>query len=554
MNEEEKEVVSEEEVAEPEIEVEAPSKKKPSAKKGEAKKPKAKKTEAKKTEAKKAKVKKAEVKKAETPKKRVSRLTPFQLQKQQAVKGHKRFNHVRAKYYVQVRNAVNKNQETLDLYTALANKKATITGITRNEVKKFHSEFIEEIEKVITSLETIVVSPHKFINEFAEVVQVEKARRITPRAVKHMAQNVQNISEVHEGGRVIPKKVLNVFVDDDVVIYENRFVMTLIKRLQVFIELRYKYIEEHGDTKNSDVFTIKKEATIGELNFEFEGTVKMSVPSEDEGNRQSNLDLLERLRSLRKRTSFLVNSTFMRDMSRAIPVGNPIQQTNIIRLNYAYQDAYKLWVFINRYDELGIAYTITQSKVDFTPEYLERLDQLTLSAFLALETDHTQLAPAGIKQRIIKPYVQAGQLDYDLSDERFYEAGLPVKVMGRAETAEQKEARLKREAAREKARQRRIDAKNKEKERQALLKARAKERAKLKKKSEAERARIRKLDAQERQKEKNLERDRKRREKERLVAERKIYQSKMQEEARKLREARLAISKLASGGPENGEQ
>ena len=104
-----------------------------------------------------------------------------------------------------------------------------------------------------------MVSPHKFINEFAEVVQVEKARRITPpRAVKHMAQNVQNISEVHEGGRVIPKKVLNVFVDDDVVIYENRFVMTLIKRLQVFIELRYKYIEEHGDTKNSDVFTIKK--------------------------------------------------------------------------------------------------------------------------------------------------------------------------------------------------------------------------------------------------------------------------------------------------------
>ena len=89
----------------------------------------------------------------------------------------------------------------------------------------------------------------------------------------------------------------------------------------------------------------------------------------------------------------------MRDMSRAVPVGNPIQQTNIIRLNYAYQDAYRLWIFINRYDELGIAYTITQSKVDFTPEYLERLDQLTLSAFLALETDHTQLAPAGIKQK-----------------------------------------------------------------------------------------------------------------------------------------------------------
>ncbi len=492
--------------------------------------------------------------KAEAPPKRVRRLSPFQLQKQQAVKGHKRFNRVRTHYYTQVRRTVNKNQETRDLYTILANKKATITGITRNEIKKFDSEFIEQIEKSITSLETIVISPHKFINEFAEVVQVEKARRITPRAVKHMAQNVQNISEVHEGGRVIPKKVLNVYVDDDVVIYENRFVMTLIKRLQVFIELRYKYIEEHGDTKNSDVFTIKKDLMIGDLAFEFEGSVKMSVPSEDEGNRQSNIDLLERLKSLRKRTSFLVNSKFMSDMSRAVPVGNPIQQTNIIRLNYAYQDAYKLWVFINRYDELGIAYTITQSKVKFTPEYLERLDQLTLSAFLALETDHTQLAPAGIKQRIIKPYVQAGKLDYDLSDERFYEAGLPVKVMGRTETAEQKEARLKREAAREKARLKKIEANYKEKQRIALKKAREKEKAKLKKQAEAEKARIRKLEAEERQKEKNLERDRKRKEKERLVAERKIYQTKMQEEARKLREARLAISKLASGEKDDGEK
>ncbi len=525
MSEEEK-VVTEEVVAEP-IKPETPSKKKNSV---ESKTPS----------------------KKEVPKKRVRRLTPFQLQKQQAVKGHKRFSRVRARYYVQVKKTINKNQETLDLYTALANKRPTVSGITRNEVKKFDSEFIEQIEKAITSLETIVVSPHKFINEFAEVVQVEKARRITPRAVKHMAQNVQNISEVHEGGRVIPKKVLNVYVDDDVVIYENRFVMTLIKRLQVFIELRYKYIEEHGDTKNSDVFTIKKEVTIDNLTFEFEGSVKMSVPSEDEGNRQSNLDLLERLRSLRKRTSFLVNSTFMRDMARATPVANPVQQTNIIRLNYAYRDAYQLWLFINRYDELGISYTITQSKVEFTPEYLERLDQLTLSAFLALETDHSQLAPAGIKQRIVKPYVQAGKLDYDLSDERFYEAGLPVKVMGRQETAEQKEARLKREAAREKARLKREALKLKEKERKALSRARAKEMARLKKQHEAEKARFRKLEAKARQQEKNIERERKRKEKERLLAERRIYQSKMQEEARKLREARLRIAKLASSENDNG--
>ena len=493
-----------------------------------------------------------EKEKAKPRKKRT--ISPLQAAKIESLRGYNRYEKVRNRYYSLLKRAVQNSKPTTNLYNTLSNKKTQVSGFTRKEIKRFDKDFIEEIERIIPSLETIVISPHKFINEFTEIVQVEKARKITPRAVKFMAQNTQMISEIQDGGIVIPKQVLNVFVDDDVRIYENRFIMTLVKRLQVFIELRYKYILEHGDTKNSDQINIKNEIKLDDLTFEFEGKIKMSIPSDDEGARQSNIDLLERLKQIRKRTLFLVTSSFMKEMAKAVPVADPIQQTNIIRLNYAYQDAYQLWLFINRYDELGITYTTTQSKIDFDDKYMEKINQLVLNSFLAIETEHGRLSDKVIKQKTIKPYITPGELDYDLSDERFLEGGLPVKIRSRQETAEQKEARLKREAAKEKARQKREAKLLKDKERAALKKAKEKAAAKEKKAREAEKAKERQLEAKRRQAEKNLERARIRAEKEKILAVKRAYKQKIDDEWRKLKLARIAVAKLADKEKKNAEK
>nr|HPK29382.1 DUF2357 domain-containing protein [Bacilli bacterium] len=210
---------------------------------------------------------KAPASKAKSTPRKTRRLSPMELKKREALKGYENFKKVRTRYYSFLRRTVKQSKPTTSLFNTIANVRPELTGITRNEVKRFDAEFIEKIERVIPSLEEIVVNPHKFINEFAEVVQVEKARKLTPRAVKYMAQNAEHVAEVLDDGRVVPKKVLNVFVDDDLKIYENRFIMTLIKRLQIFIELRHKYIREHGDTRNTDQITIQKEVTVDETVF-----------------------------------------------------------------------------------------------------------------------------------------------------------------------------------------------------------------------------------------------------------------------------------------------
>lgn len=469
-------------------------------------------------------------------------LSEEDIAKRQALKAYKHYNRVKSRYFSFMRQITRRAKDSSALFTAISNGKTELSGTVRREIKKFDEEFILEIERVIPALEKIVMSPHKFIAEIAEDVQVEKAKKITPRAVKYLSQNSQNVDKILDDGKVIPKRVLNVYVDDDIKIYENRFVMTLIKRLQVFIELRYKYIQDHGDSKDSDVVEIKKEVQIGDNLFSFEGKMKMITPSEDEGRRKANDDILERLTSLRRRSMFLVTSSFMNEMSRTTLVQEPIQQTNIIRMNYLYQDAYRLWKFINRYDELGIVYKVTQARVNFDNKYLNILNHLALTAFLALDTEHATLAPRDIKIHTVKPRITPGVLDFEISDDRFLEHGLPVKVRTKIETEAQKEARLKREAAKAKAKEKKALEKQKAKEKADEKRRIAKEKMAARKKAAAEKARLRQEKALERQKELEAEAKRRREEKEKLLREKRAYENMLKEEARKLRLARINVA------------
>ena len=141
------------------------------------------------------------------------------------------------------------------------------------------------------------------------------------------------------------------FMDDELKIYENRFIMTLVRRLQAFIELRYKYISEHSDTRHSDIVKLTSEMKIDEVSYEFETKMRIVVPSDDDGKRHANADLLDRLLHIRKRITYLTTSRFMLEMRKVAPVSDPVQQTNIMRLNYEYQAAYRLWLLL-RYTRL----------------------------------------------------------------------------------------------------------------------------------------------------------------------------------------------------------
>ncbi|MDY0100570.1 MAG: hypothetical protein WCZ47_03910 [Bacilli bacterium] len=399
---------------------------------------------------------------------------------------------LKQKHFSRLKRLASSDEEYHELLNIFAASKNTYGGVSRREVKTYAPDFILEIERALPSLEAIVNDPHRFIKETAEVVGVEKAKKITQRSIEHMSQNTQNIRSVGSDGTIEPKRVLNMFMDDELKIYENRFIMTLVRRLQAFIELRYKYISEHSDTRHSDIVKLTSEMKIDEVSYEFETKMRIVVPSDDDGKRHANADLLDRLLHIRKRITYLTTSRFMLEMRKVAPVSDPVQQTNIMRLNYEYQAAYRLWLFITRYDVLGIEYRFSQNDIEFKEDYLDDLHLLMLSSYLTLRSDHTMPSDKK-KQYFYKPRFKKVRLDVDLTDDKIIGKSVTFGVDVKKETLAQIEAKIKRAEAAEKRRQLRLEERAKERQLALEKREEAKKLAALKALEKKEKERQRKL-------------------------------------------------------------
>ena len=111
-------------------------------------------------------------------------------------------------------------------------------------VKTVDEEWVSEIEAALPSLHYVIVNPRKFIEEDREVVNVAMARNITTESIRHLLQHSNLIDEYKEDGTVIPNRILNVYKEESINIYENRFVCTLIAELQYFVNKRFNMIFE----------------------------------------------------------------------------------------------------------------------------------------------------------------------------------------------------------------------------------------------------------------------------------------------------------------------
>ena len=109
-------------------------------------------------------------------------------------------------------------------------------------VKDIDEEWVKAIEEAIPSLQRVVMNPRKFIEEEREVVNIAMARNISPESIQHLLQHSNMIDKINDDGTVIPNRILNVFKEESLNTYENRFVCTLILELQRFINKRFNVI------------------------------------------------------------------------------------------------------------------------------------------------------------------------------------------------------------------------------------------------------------------------------------------------------------------------
>lgn len=220
-------------------------------------------------------------------------------------------------------------------------------------VKEVDETWVTAIEEALPSIQYVVLNPRKFIEEEREVVNIAMARNMTAESVRHLLAHSNLIDEYREDGTVIPNKILNIYKEESLNTYENRFICTLIAELQFFINKRFDAIFEASKDELGVNFEVSSNVDNYTETIDYKLQVKIRDKQTDVENEEDNNDIFARIINIHRQINMLVGTEFVTTMRRFPAVKHPIVKTNAIAKNRDYKACHKLWNFIHSYSQVG---------------------------------------------------------------------------------------------------------------------------------------------------------------------------------------------------------
>lgn len=273
------------------------------------------------------------------------------------------------KYTNQVGEALEDDRYFQYLFEMIQAGDNTLAQKNRVLHKVIDEKWLTVVEEGIEAIFNIVDKPRRFITTTEEVVPVALAKKITADSVRHLSQHTQFITE-NAAGEIQPTRILNVTTEESYDLYENRFVYHLIQRLFAFVDKRTDIIFWSTGDETCSVMSMesKVDDAYEEISYKVEMTIK---------NRQSyvesdsdHMDLFKRIDRVRRLSRTLRASSFCDIMNGCARVHSPIQRTNLMMKDPDYRTCYRLWQFIESYDEVGYSIEERDSALQFDEEYL----------------------------------------------------------------------------------------------------------------------------------------------------------------------------------------
>lgn len=311
-------------------------------------------------------------------------------------------NDLYTKYTNKVERTLENDRYFQYLFEIVQAGKNTIHQNNRVLHKVVDERWLTVVEEGLTSIFNIVDKPRRFIATTEEVVPVALARKITADSVRHLSQNTQFIT-TNAKGDIQPTKVLNVTTEESFDLYENRFVYHLIQRLFAFVDKRTDVIfwSTGDETCNTMCMESKIDDAYEEISYKVEMTVKNRQSFAENDN--DNMDLFKRIDRVRRMSRTLRASSFCDIMNGCAKVKSPIQRTNLMMKDPDYRNCYKLWQFIESYDEVGYSIEEQDTALEFDEEYqtqmyINLITNYTIFKSL-IESDPRKLTEIATKKR-----------------------------------------------------------------------------------------------------------------------------------------------------------
>ena len=249
----------------------------------------------------------------------------------------------------------------------------------------FNDEWIKKIEDCIYELGQIVNNPLEVTTTEGSIVPVELAKKINYESIQHLSSHTQYIKDIDEEGNVIPSKILSQFHKEQLHTYENRFIATFIRRLVLFVEKRYDYIKNTVNFETKDVLFIKNKSIVDGKEVEIETKIKVRHENDD-AESKAGKEYVKRVEEMRRYVNYFYNSALMKELKTEKNVRKPILQTNIIRKNPLYRKCYETFLFIEKFESLGVEFAMDETYQDFNENEQNALNYILASDLLSLQS------------------------------------------------------------------------------------------------------------------------------------------------------------------------
>lgn len=292
--------------------------------------------------------------------------------------------------YQEINSQVFKEDKILKgLFDATHSGNRTYGRIHRKEDTSRDISWVDKVNDAIGHMNTIVTNPRSFIKTVSYLVPAELAKRTDSTSITHLSTHSQYVKKIEDDGTIIPSKILTSEGDIDVQIYENRFVMTLLKRLHLYVERRYEFLKKFSELKDMDILYLKNNYKVGDFTIKLKTEVEISTPAEASKDISKKIkEAMDKIGTARQYISFFLNSKFMKeDMKGARPITPPIMQTNLLRSNPDYHALLELWEFLNIEEHATMDFMVDEEIKDISSEEEQRLDFINfLSVYDVLES------------------------------------------------------------------------------------------------------------------------------------------------------------------------
>ena len=248
----------------------------------------------------------------------------------------------------------------------------------------FNPEWIRRIEDCMYELDQITNNPREVTTTEGSVMPIELAKKINYESVQHLASHSQFIKEIKDNGDVVPAKILGLYNKEELHTYENRFIATFIRRLILFIDKRYEFIKKTVNLDEKEVMYVKNKSIVNGQEVEIETKITVKRQLQDDLSIAAR-DYIARIDKLKEYVGYYYGSPFMKEFKTEKDVRRPIILTNILRKNPLYRKCYETFLFIEKFDSLGVTFKVDRNFQEFNEKDRENLSKILLSNLLFLE-------------------------------------------------------------------------------------------------------------------------------------------------------------------------